>query len=95
VLDTLAPVYFAAASDLIKTPWSTAILDFIYPETAGVRPPDLENSLEFTAALFRLAARDPEVHRLFTEVQQLLKPNSVFQDPAFAERVNAEIAEPR
>jgi 2-polyprenyl-6-methoxyphenol hydroxylase-like FAD-dependent oxidoreductase len=94
-LNALVPVYFAAASDLIQTPWSTAILDFVYPETTGVRPPDLENSFEFVAALFRLAARDPDVHRLFTEVQQLLKPNSVFQDPDFAERVNAEIAEPR
>jgi 2-polyprenyl-6-methoxyphenol hydroxylase-like FAD-dependent oxidoreductase len=95
VLDALAPAWFAAASDVIQTPWSAAILDLMYPETSGVRPPDLEDSLAFTAALFRLAAREAEVHRLFTEVQQLLKPNSVFQDPEFAERVNAEIAEPR
>jgi 2-polyprenyl-6-methoxyphenol hydroxylase-like FAD-dependent oxidoreductase len=94
-LPTLASAWFAAASDLIKTPWSAAILDLMYPKTTGVRSPDLENSFAFTAALFRLAARDPEVHRVFTEVQQLLKPNSIFQDPELAERINAEIAESR
>jgi 2-polyprenyl-6-methoxyphenol hydroxylase-like FAD-dependent oxidoreductase len=94
VLDTLAPAWFAAAADVIQTPWSVAILDLMYPETTGVRPPDLEDSLAFTAALFRLSARDAEVHRLFTEVQQLLKPNSVFGEPELAERVKAEIARP-
>jgi hypothetical protein len=41
----------------------------------------------------RLAARDPDVHRLTVEVQHLLKPRSVYQDPALVQRVLAVMAE--
>ncbi len=81
------------AQDLVKTPWSVALLDLVYPKTSGLRPVDLENTLRFGGGVFRLAARDPAVHELMLEVQHLLKPNSVYRDPAFVERVQAVMAE--
>jgi 2-polyprenyl-6-methoxyphenol hydroxylase-like FAD-dependent oxidoreductase len=89
----LAEAYFDMVQDLIKTPWSAARLDLVYPETSGSRPADLQEMLKFGAGVFTLAAREPEVHKLFSEVQQLLKPNSVFREPAFVERVQAIMAE--
>jgi hypothetical protein len=38
-------------------------------------------------ALTRLAAADPEVHRLTVEVSQLLKPQAALREPALAARV--------
>jgi hypothetical protein len=35
----------------------------------------------------KLAAEDPDVHRLTAEVQHLLKPRSVYRDPALLQRV--------
>jgi 2-polyprenyl-6-methoxyphenol hydroxylase-like FAD-dependent oxidoreductase len=89
----LASSYFSQVSELLVSPWSTANLDFLYPETTGSRPPGLRETIEFGRAIFRLAARDPEVHRLFYEVQHLLRPNSVYRDPHFVERVRAVMAE--
>ena len=38
-------------------------------------------------------ARDPAVHKLAAEVQNLLKPRSVFFEPEFMQRVMAVMAE--
>ena len=38
-------------------------------------------------------ARDPAVHKLTAEVQHLLKPRSVYQDPELVQRVFAVMAE--
>src|SRR5207244_4520926 len=65
---------------LIETPWSAAILDFVFPDTRGQRPADFETTLKFGIALTRLAAEDPAVHKLTMEVQHLLKPRSVYRD---------------
>jgi hypothetical protein len=90
----LAPAFFAAAAALIETPWaSAAIPDFAHPETRGKRPENLAQMLAYSAAMARLAARDPDVHRLTAEVQNLLKPRSVYQDPALVERVLKVMAE--
>jgi hypothetical protein len=35
----------------------------------------------------KLAADDPDFHRLIAEVQHLLKPRSVYRDPALLQRV--------
>jgi hypothetical protein len=37
--------------------------------------------------LMRLAVQDPEIHKLMTEVQRLLKPPSVYNDPELHRRV--------
>lgn len=92
-LAELAKSYFEVVQDLIKTPWSAATLDLAYPRTLGARPADLQNTLKFGAGVFTLAARDPAVHKLYAEVQHLLKPNSVYREPAFVERVQAIMAE--
>ena len=72
---------------------TAAVADFIYPKTRGERPPDIEKTLKFGFALNRLAGRDADVHRLMLEVRHLLKPRSVYRDPALVERVRAVMAE--
>ena len=89
----LAPVFFAEASELIETPWASAVPDFALLQTEGRRPPDLDGMLKFGGALTRLAAEDPPVHKLTTEVGHLLKPRSVLRDPGLVERVQAMMTE--
>jgi len=92
----LGAEFFAEAAPIIETPWASAVIpDFAHPETRGERPANLQQMLMFGLALGRLAARDPEVHKLTAEVQHLLKPRSVYQDPALVERVMAERKEQR
>jgi 2-polyprenyl-6-methoxyphenol hydroxylase-like FAD-dependent oxidoreductase len=89
----LAPTFFSEVQTVIDTPWSVATLDFAFPDTRGQRPADFEITLKFGLALTRLAAEDPAVHKLTVEVQHLLKPRSVYRDPALVQRVLAKIAE--
>jgi hypothetical protein len=77
---------------LIETPWSVAMLDFAFPDTSGKRPENFEATLKFGAALIQLAAEDPAVHKLTAEVQNLLKPRSVYLEPALMQRVVAKMA---
>jgi 2-polyprenyl-6-methoxyphenol hydroxylase-like FAD-dependent oxidoreductase len=87
-LDTLASAFFARADEIIETPWAMSVLpDFMYPQTVGERPGDLDATLKFGAALNRLAATDPEVHKLTVEVQHLLKPRSDLRKPLLVARV--------
>jgi hypothetical protein len=88
----LAPTFFAEVQPLIETPWSVAILDFVFPHTRGERPADFEITLQFGIALTRLAAEDPAIHKLTAEVQNLLRPRSVYRDPAIVQRVLAKMA---
>ena len=89
----LAPTFFEEMQTLLETPWSVAVLDFAFPETRGQRPADFEMTLKFGAALTRLAAEDPAVHKLTLEVQHLMKPRSVYRDPELVKRVFAKMAE--
>ena len=90
----LAPAFFQEAAALIHTPWeAAAVPDFVHPETRGERPSNFEQTLKFGMGLSKLAARDSAVHKLTAEVQNLLKPRSVYQDPALVERVMAVMAE--
>lgn len=59
------------------------------PETEGERPPNLENQLRFGGALARLAAEDPDVHKLVAEVRHLIRPSSNLQSPDLVARVQA------
>jgi 2-polyprenyl-6-methoxyphenol hydroxylase-like FAD-dependent oxidoreductase len=93
-LRDLAAAFLADADALIETPWAqAAIPDFIHPETRGERPANFEETLRFGLALTTLAARDPAVHRLAAEVQNLLKPRSAYFEPQLLERVMAVLAE--
>jgi 2-polyprenyl-6-methoxyphenol hydroxylase-like FAD-dependent oxidoreductase len=90
----LASAFFIGAGAMIDTPWTfAAVADFAFPETEGQRPEDLEDRLAFGKALNQLAAGDPAVHRLTTEVQHLLKPRAVLRDPDLVARVKALAAQ--
>jgi 2-polyprenyl-6-methoxyphenol hydroxylase-like FAD-dependent oxidoreductase len=83
----LSASYFAGIPALLEVPWSVAALDLVYPQTTGPRPPDFERTLKFREALMRLASCDADVHRLFFEVNQLVKPAGAYRDPALQQRI--------
>ncbi len=92
-LATLAPTFFAEVNTLLDTPWvMAAIPDFIFPAAVGQRQSDLQRNLKFAAALTRLAARKPDVHKLMVEVQNLVKPRRVYRRPMFMARILLEMA---
>jgi 2-polyprenyl-6-methoxyphenol hydroxylase-like FAD-dependent oxidoreductase len=90
----LALAFFSESLPLVEAPWNmSAVPDLVYPETRGERPADFESRLQYNGALMRAAVRDPAVHRLMAEVQQLLKPPSVLQDPAVDRLVQLELSQ--
>jgi 2-polyprenyl-6-methoxyphenol hydroxylase-like FAD-dependent oxidoreductase len=89
----LAPTFFAEVQALLETPWSVAILDFAFPDTRGQRPADFETILKFGIALTRLSAEDPAIHKLTAEVQNLLRPRSVYRDSVLVQRALAKMTE--
>ena len=91
-LDGLAPDYLSRIQDLLEAPWAVALTDFVFPQTRGARPPDLEKRLQYGAALTRLAAEDPETHRIVMEVRHLIRPQSALREPELARRVTALMA---
>jgi 2-polyprenyl-6-methoxyphenol hydroxylase-like FAD-dependent oxidoreductase len=85
--------FLAEAQPWIAGAWSmSAIPDLAYPQTRGERPPDLEQRLSFVSGLCRLAARDPDVHKLLVAVRHITRPHDVLHDPRLVERVRAEMA---
>src|SRR5262249_54398330 len=92
LLSTLAPDFLTEAEKLIGEPWAmSAVPDFIYPETTGVRPQDLRERLNFQKGLGRLAARDGSVFQLLIEVRNLLKPLTVLDAPSIVRKVEKEL----
>jgi len=91
-LARLSAPYFAAITPVVDTPWGVANLDFVFPQTRGVRPEGFDATLMFSAALNRLAAREPEVHKLTTEIQHFLRSTDAYREPEFVQRVQAEMA---
>jgi flavin-dependent dehydrogenase len=93
LLSTLASDFLTKAEDLIADPWAmSAVPDFVYPETTGVRPKNLEESLNFQKGLGRLAARDADVFELLMDVRHLLRPLNALDDPSIVSRVESELA---
>ena len=87
-LDELAPTFFACAAEANSTPWNlAAAFDFAFPQTSGIRPPDIEQRTRYFAALDRLQCEDTEVRRLVMEVFQLLQPLSVLLQEPLRSRV--------
>jgi 2-polyprenyl-6-methoxyphenol hydroxylase-like FAD-dependent oxidoreductase len=87
-LATLGQTFLAEAEALIADPWAmSAAPDFIYPETRGQRPPDLEERLKFGRTLEHIAVDDPDMYKLIAEVRHLLKPLSVLDSPEIVQRV--------
>jgi 2-polyprenyl-6-methoxyphenol hydroxylase-like FAD-dependent oxidoreductase len=91
-LARLPGAFLSEIEPIIDTPWAIANADFVYPQTRGERPPDFDNTIKFIMALKRVAVREPSIHKTMIEVQHLIKPRSVYQEPAIAERVAAEMA---
>ncbi len=87
--DSLAKQFFSAIQSTIETPWGVAQSDFVYPTTRGARPTEFEKRMQYNIGLTRLAAQDFEVHKLLSEVQNLLRPQSALREPAIATRVMA------
>jgi hypothetical protein len=71
----------------------SAVPDFANPLTRGEPPDDLDNSLRFGDALFRLAAREAEVHKVMMGARQLLNPASALREPDLVRRVQLEMAD--
>lgn len=93
LLSTLAHDFLTKAENLIADPWAmSAVPDFIYPETTGVRPNNLEERLNFQKGLGRLAAHDAAVFELLMDVRNLLKPLNVLDDPSIVGRTENEVA---
>jgi 2-polyprenyl-6-methoxyphenol hydroxylase-like FAD-dependent oxidoreductase len=89
----LARHFLTKAEALVKQPWAmSAVPDFIYPQTRGERPVDLEQRLNSQFALTRLATRDPAVWKLMSEVRHLLRPLAALEEPGLVRRVEAEMA---
>jgi 2-polyprenyl-6-methoxyphenol hydroxylase-like FAD-dependent oxidoreductase len=85
--------FLAEIQPWIEAAWSMSTTpDLAYPQTRGERPADLEHTLDFGAALLRLAAHDPEVHELLVAVRTLARPDAALHEPALVERVRAEMA---
>jgi 2-polyprenyl-6-methoxyphenol hydroxylase-like FAD-dependent oxidoreductase len=85
--------FFARTTAIIDTPWQlAAIPDFIYAETRGTRPPELEIALRFGQALTRAAAKHVHVYKLMAEVQHLVRPRTDLQSPEVLPLVLAELA---
>ncbi len=92
-LTSLAAAFLREAESVIQAPWDmSAIPDFIFPSTRGQRPPNLDQIFAYGAAFGRLAAEDPEAHKLDAEVRALLKPPSALMEPAIVAKVMAEMA---
>ena len=70
----------------------SAVPDFVYPETTGVRPKGLEERLNFQKGLSRLASRDADVLELLLDVRSLLKPLKALDDPSIVSKVENELA---
>ena len=93
-LDGLGLTFFQEIQALLATPWSVSESDFIFPQTRGVRPPDIDRRLQYGAALLKLAAEDPAVHKTMIEVNFLLKPGTALREPHIASRVMALMQAP-
>jgi 2-polyprenyl-6-methoxyphenol hydroxylase-like FAD-dependent oxidoreductase len=89
---TLAADFLTKAEKLIADPWAmSAMPDFIYPETTGVRPQDFEERLNFQRGLGQLAARDASVFQLLIDVRNLVKPLTMLDDPSIVSRVEEAV----
>jgi flavin-dependent dehydrogenase len=91
-LAMLGSHFLTEVEALLEEPWAmSAIPDFVYPETRGNRPKDLDDRLQFQNALLHLTTRDADLMELLVEVRHLLKPMSELNEPGIVRRVEAEM----
>jgi hypothetical protein len=71
----LAKPFFVSAAETITAPWTlSSNADFVFPQTQGARPPDLEEGRRYFAALDALCAEDAKVFKLLSEVSNWRNP---------------------
>lgn len=92
-LGRLGAAFFRELPGVLAAPWATALADLAYPDTTGERPAEFAQMMQFSTALTRLAARAPDVHRIWAEVVNLVRPPTAYRDPALQQRVQAMMAE--
>ena len=92
-LAALPGAFLTEVAAVIAPAWASSIRDLAFPQTLGERPADFAERMRFAAAATVLALRDAEVHRLWMEVNQMLRPPSVFQAPELLPRIGAVMAE--
>ena len=66
---------------------------FLHPATRGKRPDHFEAFIRFGLGLPKVASRDPLVHRLTSEVQNLVGSRRAYEDPELVQRVLAVLQE--
>ena len=93
-LSQLPSEYFRRLRALLEAAWSmSAMPDLIFPTLQGQRPPNFQQIVAYAAAMNRLAAADPAVHKLAVEVQHLLQPIGVLNAPDIVSRATALLQE--
>ena len=87
-IDNLAIDYFPRVNRFTGTVWSgLETVEFGFPTTKGVRPPDIDARMAYSRALRDLIVDDPEIHRLMIGVGQLVYPPEALQRPDIVSRV--------
>lgn len=86
--DDLLPRRVArAAAKVVDTPWRIATgADFIYPRTAGRKPPGTDRVNRYLSRVMIAAAHDRMVHLALMRVQHLLAPPTSLFAPAVVRR---------
>lgn len=92
-LASLVEDFLVHAESVIATPWPvSSVPDFLYPQTRGERPANLEEQLQQQREEYRNAMHDPAVHRALLERLHLVLPKDVAkrnQTPAAAQSAAA------
>jgi 2-polyprenyl-6-methoxyphenol hydroxylase-like FAD-dependent oxidoreductase len=87
-LQDLAGLFFRRMASILETPWRmSAISDLSFPFVRGERPPNFNSMVVTAAAIEKLAAEDPEVHKLQVEVAHLIKPSNQYFEGPLGERI--------
>jgi 2-polyprenyl-6-methoxyphenol hydroxylase-like FAD-dependent oxidoreductase len=91
--EKLAERFFAAAAELVDTPWAIASgADLRFGEVEGPRSPETELMHSYLSQLYPVAARDQQVATAFMKVINLLEPPSSLLEPEVARRVLGDAA---
>jgi 2-polyprenyl-6-methoxyphenol hydroxylase-like FAD-dependent oxidoreductase len=91
-LHGLAPAFFTAIQPVLAAPWSVAENDFMFPKTRGQCPVEFPQRMKFGFALQQVAMEDAAVHRVLTEVNNLLIPPTALREPHIVAKVTAMMA---
>ena len=86
-IGVVASSFMSKLETVLADPWAVAIQDYAYEHLENELPADFAEKLKFQTALTRLAAEDPAVHKLMTEVAQLRMPSSVLREPNIVEQL--------